>query len=56
MPCPITGSLHDLCSHAADSLRTFADAVKKGLVSPLLGWANKPRRKERSSYVDRMLS
>lgn len=48
--------LHDLCSHAADSLRTFADAVKKGLVSPLLGWANKPRRKERSSYVDRMLS
>lgn len=48
--------LHDLCSHASDALRTFADAVKQGLVSPLLGWANKPKRKGRSSYVDRMLS
>lgn len=48
--------LHDLTSHAADAIRTFADAVHHGLISPSLGWANAPRRHHRSSYVDSMTS
>lgn len=50
--------LHDLYSHAADSLRTFADAVTRGLISPDLGWQQSIRAKpiNRSSYVNSYLS
>lgn len=48
--------LHDETSHAADALRTFADAVKAGLVSPQLGWAVRRGQRRRSSYVEDMLS
>lgn len=34
--------LHDESSHACDALRTFADAVKHGLINPHLGWSSTP--------------
>ena len=30
--------LHDVCSHACDSLRTFADAWAAGLIAKETGW------------------
>lgn len=32
--------LHDICSHACDSLRTFADAWANGLIALQTGWKN----------------
>ena len=37
-----TMPLHDINSHACDSLRTFADAVHNGLINPHRGWATEP--------------
>lgn len=38
--------LHNIYSHAADSLRTFADAVEHGLISPSLGWQQNTLHKQ----------
>lgn len=49
--------LHDICSHASDALRTFADAVKTGLIAPSAGFLqNGSKRCRRSTYVENMLS
>ena len=34
--------LHNDASHACDALRTFADAVKHGLINPHRGWSTTP--------------
>lgn len=39
--------LHDVCSHAADALRTFAEACEKGLVAKEKGWKEEDGRDER---------
>lgn len=48
--------LHDLTSHAADALRTFADAVKNGLINPHPGYNPRKIPRTRSHYVETMLS
>ncbi len=42
--------LHDLCSHAADSLRTFADALAAGLIAKETGWKTDEENNSRSPY------
>ncbi len=50
-----TAPLHDLCSHAADALRTFADGLARGLIS-----LHTPQAQDyapsQSSYVQDFLS
>lgn len=40
-----TEPLHDVCSHAADALRTFSEAHEGGYVSKQLGWRNDEQEK-----------
>ena len=50
--------LHNIYSHAADALRTFADAVVKGLISPELGWQNTNRHRpsKRDAFTSQYFS
>lgn len=51
--------LHNEASHAADALRTFADAVHLGYITPTLGWLQPPTPKElraARAFVDNMLT
>ena len=50
--------LHNIYSHASDALRTFADAVDKGLISAELGWQNNLRRAplRRDSFTSQYFS
>lgn len=46
-----TEPLHDVCSHAADALRTFSEAWEAGYISKQLGWRNDehdPRSRDKS--------
>lgn len=43
--------LHDICSHACDSLRTFADAWAAGLIAKETGWKNDDDEGVRSPYA-----
>ena len=43
-----TEPLHDVCSHAADALRTFSEALESGYISKQLGWRQE-EVEERSS-------
>lgn len=47
--------LHDKASHAADSLRTFADAVTRGLINPYPGYAtHRDRERSRAHVASRL--
>jgi hypothetical protein len=54
--------LHDESSHASDSMRTFADAVFRGLIAAETGWGSPKdnpfarRRGGQSDYVKNMLN
>lgn len=50
--------LHDVSSHASDALRTFADALVRGLVAAENGWESGQRvkRRSQSNYVSNMLN
>ena len=52
--------LHDITSHASDAMRTFADAVQRGLVAAETGWGpakHEARRKNgQSDYVRNLLN
>lgn len=39
-----TEPLHDVCSHAADALRTFSEAYEAGFISSHLGWRDDEKK------------
>lgn len=49
-------ALHDEASHAADALRTFADAVKLGYIGKDLAYQAGVQNKESRSFIDSFLT
>lgn len=45
-----TEPLHDICSHAADALRTFSEAHEAGFISKQLGWRQEETEERPSPY------
>ncbi len=45
-----TEPLHDVCSHAADALRTFSKAHEAGYISKQLGWRQDEVEERPSPY------
>lgn len=45
-----TEPLHDVCSHAADALRTFSEAHEAGYISKQLGWRQDEVEERPSPY------
>lgn len=44
--------LHDQCSHAADALRCYADAIKRGLIAPEMGWNRRRSLRRRGAFYE----